>query len=104
MTPTPIQRLLDQTFEDIGLLIGGLVATEVVEERLVLHLIEGLDGVRRAALRQAIQRKQARPRSRAAPHPAIARFLAKIRAQKRCCSDECKPTGHKAGRPFDDLG
>ena len=84
MSEAEVKDMLDSTFEEEALIIGGLVAIYDVGNDVVSKLMNGLDAVRDKALKRLergrTKENGARPRPDFTPHPAIEEFLAKVRS------------------------
>ena len=80
MTPETTTRLLDRTFEEFALCLGGLVASGDIPESIIPKLLSALTGIRRIALRRAAHVAELPNKTPITPHPAIAKFLAGLRA------------------------
>lgn len=80
-----VRGLVADVFEEIALVLGGLIAVHRVDDELVWRFVRGLDGVRLKAIRGIETRDQeamsdstpTEPDLR--PHPAIEEFLLKLR-------------------------
>jgi hypothetical protein len=75
-----VRTLLDDTFEEIGLALGGLVSVHPVPDEVIWRLCSSLKVIRGKALRrlngETAQLLGGLARCRAAdPHPAIELFL-----------------------------
>ena len=72
-----VQRVVDEVFEQQALLIGGVIATHRVDDAVVWALVRGLDRIRcRTLTRLDVSDEH----SDAEPHPAIEKFLLKLRS------------------------
>jgi hypothetical protein len=71
MTPETTTRLLNRTFEDLALCLGGLAASGQIPACLIPTLITALAGIRRIALRRAAHAAELPKKSPIRPHPAI---------------------------------
>jgi len=84
MSEAEVKEMLDRTFEEEALIIGGLVALYHVGDDVVFKLMNGLDAVRDKALRRLergrAKENGARSRPDFTPHPAIEEFLEKARS------------------------
>jgi hypothetical protein len=80
-----IRALINDIFEQLGLLIGGLVAVHKVDDDLVWRLIRNIDAIRRKFLRRLEETDPddegggAQRRLNLTPHPAIEEFLLSVR-------------------------
>jgi hypothetical protein len=80
-----VRALINDIFEQQGLLIGGLVAVHKVEDDLVWRLIRNIDAIRRKFLRRLEETGPddegggAHRRLNLKPHPAIEEFLLSVR-------------------------
>jgi len=79
------RELLDDVFEELALLVGGLVVYYGVRDDVVRNLVKTLDFVRGNSLRRIEEGSvvdkadQALPGSTLRPHPAIEEFLLSLR-------------------------
>ena len=79
------RQLIDYVFEELALLIGGLVAYYGVRDDVVRNLVKTLDFVRGNSLRRTEEGSvvdeadHALPGSTLRPHPAIEEFLLSLR-------------------------
>jgi hypothetical protein len=79
-SPHDLHALIDRTFEDLAVRLGGVAATEPIPEATITRLVQSLADARQAAHRRA-DRLAVRPqRLLPAPHPAISAFLAELRS------------------------
>lgn len=82
-TQAETRALVDDIFEDLALVVGGLVAVGELPERLVQPLVESLERIHGNAVGRLEghgrggRGTQHDPR----PHPAIEEFLAGLRAE-----------------------
>jgi len=82
---TEVRELINDLFEQEGLVIGGLVALHKVDDDLVWRLIRSIDAIRRKFLRRLEEKDPdddgggppRRPNLK--PHPAIEEFLLSVR-------------------------
>ncbi|MBA3937450.1 MAG: hypothetical protein H0X38_08305 [Planctomycetes bacterium] len=81
MTRVTTTRLLDRTFEEFALCLGGLAASGEIPDSLIPKLIAALAGIRRIALRRAAHAAELPKKSPIRPHPAITAFLSGMRAR-----------------------
>ena len=79
------RALIDELFEQEGLIIGGLVALHEIEDEVIWRLMRSLDAIRRKTLRQLAEQggsptdEVGADRVDLAPHPAIEHFLESVR-------------------------
>ena len=82
---TEVRELINDLFEQEGLVIGGLVAIHKVDDDIVWRLIRSIDAIRRKFLRRLEEKdpdeQGAGPfgRPNLTPHPAIEEFLLAVR-------------------------
>ena len=82
---TEVRELINDLFEQQGLVIGGLVAVHKVDDDLVWRLIRNIDGIRRKFLRRLEEKTPddegggTSQRTELKPHPAIEEFLLSVR-------------------------
>ena len=80
MTADTLHALLDQTFEDLGLLVGGLAEHHALRESAIRDLVTGLGDLRRTAHSRLAGLVVGADHSAAsANHPVIVQFLAEVR-------------------------
>ncbi len=80
-----VRNLINDLFEQEGLVIGGLVAIHKIDDDLVWRLIRSIDAIRRKFLRRLEEKDpddegggpSRRPNLN--PHPAIEEFLLSVR-------------------------
>ena len=84
MHETEVKKMLDRAFEEEALIVGGLAALYELNDDVVCRLMSGMDAVREKVLRHLkhVRRKKHTKRLRPdlTPHPAIEKFLAKVRS------------------------
>lgn len=79
------RELLDEVLEELGLLVGGIVAYYGLRDDVVRHLVTTLEHLRRTFLQRIEEGSlpegaQPSPMETASgPHPAIAAFLLSLR-------------------------
>jgi hypothetical protein len=84
ITKAEARGLIADLFEEVALVLGGLVAVHEIEDDLVWRLVKNLDMIRGKVLRRLEDKASpdgARPpqRSDLKPHPAIEDFLLSLR-------------------------
>ena len=85
ITTADARALIDELFEQEGLIIGGLVALHDIEDEVIWRLMRSLDAIRRKTLRRLAEQGAAPTDEVAAdqvdltPHPAIEHFLQSVR-------------------------
>ncbi|MCY3017542.1 MAG: hypothetical protein NTW87_00725 [Planctomycetota bacterium] len=84
LTNNEAETLLDELFEQEALVIGGLVALHGMDDKVLCSLMRSLDDLR-TSFRQRIAARAAKAADAQAaplpkPHPAIQRFLHKLRS------------------------
>ena len=82
ITTEGAKNLIDDLFEELALVIGGLAAVHEMEDDLVWRLVKNLDVVRGKALRRLEDRTEKEGPERSPnlkPHPAIEDFLRNLR-------------------------
>jgi len=85
ITKAEARELITDLFEEVALVIGGLVAVHEIEDDLVWRLVKNLDVIRGKVLRRLEDKELAdegsppprRPSLK--PHPAIEDFLLTLR-------------------------
>ena len=78
------RTLVDELFEEIALMIGGLAATGEMEDESVWALIRNLDAIRSRLLKRITQSEVAdgewiSKTNGFRPHPAVEEFLIELR-------------------------
>lgn len=82
---TEVRELINDLFEQEGLVIGGLVAIHKVDDDIVWRLIRSIDAIRRKFLRRLEEKDPDEQggglsnRPNLTPHPAIEEFLLSVR-------------------------
>ncbi len=82
ITKEEAKDLIDDLFEELALVIGGLAAVHEMEDDLVWRLVKNLDVIRGKALRRLDDRTEKESPERGPnlkPHPAIEDFLRNLR-------------------------
>lgn len=83
ITTEEAKDLINDLFEELALVIGGLAAVHEMDDDLVWRLVKNLDVIRGKALRRIEDRtsesgvSEGRPNLK--PHPAIEDFLQNLR-------------------------
>lgn len=79
------RRLIGDVFEEVALVLGGLLAVHRAEDDFVWRLVKSLDVIRCKAVRRIDEcdagpgAEARRPETHLRPHPAIEDFLLKVR-------------------------
>lgn len=77
------QRVIDETFHDLALCLGGIFLVHQVEDKVVRAVMRSLDDLYVSARDRAEKALGREPRGRFAkaqmsPHPAVEAFLSKM--------------------------
>lgn len=79
------RQVIDEVFEEVGLALGGLVVLHDVEDDFVRGLVQCMDAIRAKTLRRIEDQAALGDRGgftvgQARLHPAVERFLSRLRA------------------------
>ena len=82
ITCADAERLIFDVFEEVGLVIGGLVATHDIEDDFIWRLVRNMDVIWTKAVRRLENRGEHEcnisNKRDFKPHPAIEEFLLKL--------------------------
>jgi hypothetical protein len=84
MNTATVRTHMNNLFEELAILLGGIVVVHRLQNETVWAIVRGLDRLRRHALDRidAAENKPFDPDGNLEPHPAIEQFLKTIREEK----------------------